>query len=276
MFAQCTAVPITSKKAQYCISEYVELNAANIPTGSIIEWNLGNSWDTSTANFSGSALNSGNLSASLRVTLTGGQVCNYLAFNVAHINDLPEIKYDVSRNLLCNGVDTITFWDKTAKSTNRTWIIGNTTYSNTTKVSTIKTPNAGNLSLTLIVDDSNGCRNVATFNNVLKVYENINLDITKSSNRNCYPVSTDLLANFTLGTQSIKTYDWEIPGAYTTSANSKDVKNALFANVGNFSPTLKIETNQGCSYSITKKSFITVGDSVDLALSSNKSQACLS
>lgn len=208
VWAKCPNVGITSSKASYCISDFIELSASGVPNGSTIAWDLGLGWDTATANYTGAAANTGKLSPKLQITLSNGTVCNYEETDLIDIFALPNVQFKQSRSLLCNGLDTVTLYDLTQASANRTWVINNTTFSNTPDTAIIPLRALGNQNITLIVDDSNGCRNSATSANAIRAYADIELDFDHSNTSNCYPISTNFTSSYNLRGQTIKRYTW--------------------------------------------------------------------
>jgi gliding motility-associated-like protein len=274
--AQCPNVQIESSEQSYCISDFIKLSASGIPTGSTIAWDLGFGWDTATANYSGAAAKSGQLSPKLQVTTSKGEVCNYEETNLLLVYGLPKVQFNVSRTLLCNGLDTVSLYDLTPGTANRTWIINNTTFSNTPDTAIIQLRTTGNQNITLIVDDTNGCRNSLTLNGIIKAYADIELDFEHSNKSHCYPITTNFTSSLSLKGQSIKSYKWTLPGSNTTSANTANVNSVNYANVGNFYAQLEVETYQNCTYRVRKNSFVRLGDKADLNVSVSKSTICLS
>lgn len=273
---QCPNVVVTSPNTEYCISDFIELRASNVPTSSIVEWNLGNGWDTTSDLHFGAAALPGALAVDLRLTLSDGTICPYSFTDVTTVHALPKADLNISRNLICSVSDTITLTDLTPTSVRRNWVVNNLTFENTERSKVLVISDPGNYTITLVAQDNNGCINSKTGGQSINAYSNIGLDYHKSNTDHCYPVTTDFTSTYTLGNQSIKSYSWKLPGSDNASPTSEDVKEVTYSSIGVFNTELTIVTDQGCTYTESKISDMRLGDTVKLGLSVDKTTACLS
>lgn len=274
--AQCPGSAISSMKTEYCINDFVELQANGVPSSAIIEWNIGNGWDTASAKYVFPAEVPGNVTIALRLTLGNGTICNYNEKDLVRVHDLPKADFEVSRNLICTLPDTIRITDKSPTSFKRNWVLNKTTIENTPKSIIQRINQTGNYNITLVVQDTNGCRNATTQNTVFKAYNDIDLFFTNTGNNHCTPVKTDFKSTFSMGTQTVKSYQWLLPGSDKSGSTTKDVSGVTYKTPGVYNAGLKLTTNQGCVYEKNRNSFIRVGDTAPLDVSVSASTACLS
>jgi hypothetical protein len=274
--AQCPVVSITSGKSEYCISDFVELNASNIPSTATVEWNLGSGWDTSSAQHWGAAAASGKLAVDLRLTLSNGQVCAYNQTDVALIHDLPIADFSISEHLFCNLNEEVILTDLTSTSVRRNWVVNNQTLENTPMVTTLPISDAGSYDITLVAQDAKGCRGSKTISGAIRAYPDIKLDFAKSNSSNCYPITTDYTSSFDLGSQTATQYEWSLPGSNTPMVTTEHAPGITYPNIGVYDTRIKVSTKEGCVYNYEKRRYITLGDTATLGVTTNKSKACLS
>ena len=191
VFAQCPGSAISSSKTDYCISDFVELTASSVPTSTTVEWDLGEGWDTAGPNYVVPAPAVGKLSIALRLTLSNGTVCDYKENDLVTIHDLPKPDFSLSRSLLCKIPDTLTITDKTPTSYKRNWVINSDILEGTPESFIHRISKTGNYNITLVAQDTNGCRNAVTRNTSIRAYEDIKLNFVNTSTKHCYPVTTD-------------------------------------------------------------------------------------
>ena len=276
LYAQCPSTVITANEASYCISEYIELEASNIPSGSSLRWDLGDGFVNGNKIFKGTATSPGILSVDLELTLPNGTVCTYSNNSATNVLALPTPQFSVSRNLLCEGVDTVLLSDETTNSHFRSWVINGATLASTPQQAIYNITKATTQHITLIVEDSNGCTNSLTKNNAIRAYNDLDLDFSLSNTDHCLPYSTNLASSFNLGNQKINSYTWSLPGSNKTSSTSKDVSDVSYLNAGSYSVDLTIQTSQGCTYTLKKKNLVRLGQTATLGIDIPKSELCLS
>ncbi len=273
---QCPNITISSSQNTYCLSDFVQLSASNVPAGATLEWNVGNGWNSGSSNYAVQPANAGSLNVDLRVTLSSGTICNYNASALATVNDIPAVDLKLSRTLVCEGLDTLTLTDLSPTSVNRTWVIGTSNYTDVTKTQIVSLKELGVHDVKLIVQDANGCRNSKTINNHVNVYEDIDLDFTKSNIGSCAPIVTNLTSFYNLGNQSISSVQWNLPGSNNINPTTNNVSGVTYNTFGRHRVTLTIETQSGCTYVHSKNNYISIGESANLAITASKSEVCLS
>ncbi|MGB0849903.1 MAG: hypothetical protein ACPGTP_01545, partial [Bacteroidia bacterium] len=274
--AQCPNTVLSATKSEYCISEFIELDASNTSNATTIEWNIGNGWDTAGSVYSTSPTDTGYIDVSLRITLSDGTICTIDSSHFIYVNPLPSPAYSVSKNKLCKGPESIELSDNTPNSAKRTWLVNQNRYVNTPETWALTINKLGGSHLTLIVEDSAGCRNSKVWNNAVLTYNDIELKFEKSSLNNCKPVITNLTSSYTPNGQTTTSYKWTIPGANKTSATTSNVSNLNYTTYGNFYVRLEVSTNRGCTYTVTKGGFVSVGDTAHIDATTSKTDICLS
>lgn len=274
--AQCPSTTISASQTQYCASDFVNLIILNTPASAVVSWNTGRGWDTTGTTHNASPITTGFMDVSARFSLADGTLCTVDSLGLIYINEIPTPNFSSSKTKLCKGSETIEFIDNTPNSKNRTWVIGGQRYNAPDKSRFITIDQTGFTDVTLVVEDSLGCRNTKTWNNALEMYDNIKLAVQKNNDDNCLPVRTNFSSSFTSTTQSIATYNWTLPGSNKLTANTKNVASVDYTTPGRYNVALTVNTNRGCAYSITKSSIMTVGEKATINTTISKSEICLS
>lgn len=256
--------------------DQAEIVATNAPSGSTFDWKTDTVWIKGTDKYKFSIANAGKTNVQLKLTLPDTKVCFFADSNLFFAKALPQPNFLVSRNLLCMGTDTVLLVNKTLNAQTKSWIVNGTTYNNTADSFILSLPYAGAQNITLVIDDSAGCRGVAEVKNAIVVYANPNLDFKSDQTSNCLPLNVNITSSFNLAGQTIKTLIWQLPGSNRDGATTADVNGAYYALAGGYNAQLSIETNQGCLYIKNHNGFVRLGDTVTLGVAVSKSLACLS
>lgn len=274
--AQCPSISFSSKSTQYCISDFIDIEAYGVPAGSTVAWDIGTGWDTAGTSYLVSPSSAGPLTVQLQISTPSGAICTYDSSAIVQVNPLPTPAYSVSTNKLCAGAENIIFTDETTHSAKRTWLVNGDRFLDVNVISSLPINKLGYSDITLIVEDSIGCRNVKTWNNAIIAYNDIELDIVKSNTDNCIPVSTNFTLTSTPIGQTITSYLWTLPGSDKSGATTATVSAANYTTIGNFNTRLEVSTNRGCTYTVTKNRLMTIGDTANIAVQASKSILCLS
>ena len=273
--AQCPAVNVTASDTFYCHSDSVRFAAAGIPAGSTIEWNMGSSWDTGTAIYSTISKDYGNINLRLRLSLSGGTVCNYSFNNITFVQAPLSPTFSASRLDLCYGPDTLILVDQTIGSSSRSWVIDGQTFTNTPRVTTVQVSNEGIHDISMIVDDPVGCRTLENFIDTLVVRRDINLSFSFADTSHCLPYTTSFAAQFDTGV-SVQSIQWYIQGTADSNSTLQNVNNVTYSNPGIYDVGLTVTRNNGCVYQVYNTDTISLGYSQNLALTTPKTSVCLS
>ncbi len=272
--AQCPNLVISASQVSYCHSDSVKLTASNVPGTATVEWNYGLGFDTGTSNYAFVSSVYNYINVNLRLTLSNGMVCNYSVDSITFIRPPLAPQFSASRVKLCTGPDTVVLTDLTPKSANRNWVINGQTFSNKPKTSVISVNSLGLIDISLVVDDSFGCRTVGNFYDTLVVYPDINLDFSNGNPNHCVPYSTSFTASYT--GNNINTLNWSFQGADNPSSSAAVVSAVNYRTAGTFDVTLTVTTNNGCVYTLLKEDYIELGQTQNLSISIPKTVGCLS
>lgn len=272
--AQCPNITVSTTKSTYCYNDSVSVTAVGLPMGSISEWDYGQGYDTLGSNFSYLTSIYGHQNLNLRLTLASGTVCNYTFDSIATVIAPLNPSFTSSRLKLCNGKDTIQLIDETIGSANRNWVVNAQTFNNTADTAIVYVNGLGNIDITLIVDDSFGCRSLKYFYDTLQVYADIQLDFSNSNSGHCVPYSTSFTPTFI--NANIQSINWSFQGADNPSSTSSFVSAVNYRNAGLFDVSITVTTTNGCEYTLVKEEYIQLGESQTLTLSSSKTLGCLS
>jgi gliding motility-associated-like protein len=275
MLAQCPKITFTTTKATYCQSDFMDFTALNVPTGSTLSWDIGSGWVAGSTNFLAGPIDSGYHNVILRVILANAVLCTYDSTRIVYINPLPNPSFVQAKNVLCDGPDEVELTDLTKNIKKRTWLINSDAHINVPPKAKIPFK-LGTSSITLLVEDSFGCRNSITRNYALTVLNDIDLDITKSDQNNCAPVTTNFDFTANLAGQVVTSYFWDLPGSNKTRETGSSVSGATYSSFGNFFVGLTVTTSNGCIYEKVNYAFMTVGDTAAINVTTSKTELCLS
>ena len=275
--AQCGGIDFVSSISTGCVPAMAKFTASGFPSGSTFSWDFGSGYTPTSAQDSikyNLFNNQGVYSIGLAVTLPGGMVCNVNKGNMITIGLQPVVSFAASRNKLCEGPDTVTFWDNTARSMSREWIIDGMIYSNGPKVLTHAFTTPGYKSVTLRVRDSLGCFGLVQLDSFIYVTNPANVDFAATQVTGCSPLSTQFSPNISnLNGNTVVWYDWTLPGSsvpVTTGPNPS----VTYSVPGSYDVTLKITTSAGCTYTLTKNNFIKVGYTVSPNFVADRVKIC--
>lgn len=272
--AQCPSVTVQASDSFYCHSDSVILTASGIPAGSTIEWNAGAGYDTAGSRYAFIASVFQNIDLDLRITLPSSIVCNYSWQDITFVQAPLDPQFDVSRTELCYGPDTILLIDNTVDAVQRSWVVNTQTYNNTPDTTIANIGSSGLVDITLIVDDSFGCRTVGYFYDTLRVFNDIGLDFTHGNQAHCVPYSTSFTSSFS--NVNVQSLNWTFQGADNPTSTSANVSAVNYRNAGLFDVTLEVTTSYGCTYTITKEDYIELGEDYSLNLTYTDTVVCLS
>lgn len=254
-------------KTSVCAPSILRFEVVNAPSGSVFLWDVGKGSmygaDTLYTFFDESAT----VNANVEVTLPDNSTCQLSVPGISEIHALPVPEFVSSRNILCDGPDTVQFVDLTPNVASRSWIVDGTNYNNASQVLSHKFVSPGLKSLSLVVTDSNGCNGVKDFNDTIMVYPLPKFDFKADVRKGCAPESVlfNLTKDPAIDTFS-KSYKWTFDGVANGTIQQRDSISLQYADAGDFAVTLEVAVGNGCEYTVTKNNFITLGDTAAIEL----------
>ncbi|MFY0673923.1 MAG: gliding motility-associated C-terminal domain-containing protein [Bacteroidia bacterium] len=264
--AQCNTIDFSASQTSGCAPLPVTFTASNVPSGSKLEWDLGGGFVNGTDTAFRFFTISGKKTIRLRITLSGqSSACTTITkTDIIDVLPKPDINLYISDTLLCAGSAQVRFIDSTLNVAKRTWIFdGNTETSTGTTIN--KFPAQGDMSVSLLVENSLGCQSVYRNSQAVRVYATREVEICA----NIIERDTATIANFrgNILTSSVKpdSFNWSFPNAITKRSTDNNPKNIVYTNpVGTNAVTMEVIFPGGCRYSDSKsdyiKPFITIND----------------
>jgi len=275
-FSQCSSLSIEVQKNSVCAPEIVRFNVVNAPNNVVCVWDIGKGNTTGIDTIYGYYTLPAVINAKVEIKYTNGDVCFLTKDSALIVNEKPKPVFNVSRNKLCFGPDTITITDLTPNIKFRSWVVDGTSYNNASEQLVHPFVTSGKKSISLITIDSNGCQGVEEYKNLVEVFPNLKFDFGASITNGCVPLQTDFTINKNPKTPFQKSYAWRFFKA-NNEYSSIDTPNTVnYSKAGNFDAVLIVQTSNGCKYEVYKSNYIKVGDTLDLALALNDTVYCIS
>lgn len=244
----------------------MQFKVKNAPSGSNYNWNFGSGIISGTDSFDRIYENSGWIDIEVEVILKGGKKCLVKKSKIAYIRPEPRPQLQVSRKVVCATPDTITLLDKTPNSKNRTWNIeGQVIYAKSRK-STYTLSSTGKKSVTLMVEDSFGCRGIKVFADAVEAYAFPTLSISSSDTFGCVPKQIGFSAGLGKYQNDIQDVHWTFTGAKTESSIDLAPSKIEYDSSGKFGVDLNITYKNGCKQLILKSNFIQLEDTPQIEL----------
>jgi gliding motility-associated-like protein len=180
-------------------------------------------------------------STSAVVIISKGPVAN---FTVDPANGCPPLLVDFTSISAAGDTDII----KTS------WDFRNGVYKEGTSVQ-FQYNTIGQYDVILKVTDKNGCYSQLESEKIIIVADKPIVDFAASDTFGCYPPLNVSFFNLSRGSSAL-TYEWDFGNGKTSAEFSNS---SVYDTIGTYSVSLKATDQSGCSDSLTKDSFITVG-----------------
>ncbi len=250
--AQTPVASFTADKTIGCAPLMVNFNSTS--SGAVsYQWTFGNSNSSTIPNPSTVFLSSGTYTVSLTVTSASG-VQNTASITVTVVND-PVADFTVSPNSACEDVNIISFTNTSSFSNTYTWDFGDG------GTSTLNNPthtylNPGNYNVKLIASNLYGCEDIIIKNAILTILAKPKASFNVSQTSSC-----DITTIFSFSATGAGTTSWNWnfgDGTFSTQQNPAH----QFTNPGTYSITLVVTNANGCSDTLVKPNYISIGNSL--------------
>lgn len=272
--AQCGKMELKQSETEVCLPSLVKFHLTQVPRGSKVEWTIDGKAVVSLDTFYHLFETQGSFDVTALVTLPGGSTCSISKADAVVSHKLPVPIFKVSRKLLCNGPDTVTFTDQTSNVFQRSWIIDGTNYNNGGKELVHSFSTSGQKPVDLIVLDSNGCRNVLRVDSVIEIYNKPLFQIEADIHDGCqgqqiqFEIPTASRAN---AKKYILSFEGATPSQVINTPNPK----ISYNQAGQFDVSAKVETHVGCTYNYIFPEYINLGKKVNLDILDVSTTGCL-
>jgi len=182
---QCKSIDLVSKDSGLCQPALFKWVVTNAPSGSIYTWDYGTGTQQGQDSFYAYIQPAGKLTVTVTIKLPNSTICKITKNNFVEVFPKPVPTYYASRIKLCDGPDSVTYFDISKNSVKRSWVIDGSNYNNVQKKHRHTFSSAGIKRLSLVVEDSNGCKAMKEFDTAAIIHKDIKLDIIASKTSGC-------------------------------------------------------------------------------------------
>ncbi|MFM9944161.1 MAG: gliding motility-associated C-terminal domain-containing protein [Bacteroidia bacterium] len=268
-FGQCGSIELVSNQNTLCQPALFKWVVKNAPAGSVYTWNYGSGAQAGQDTFYAFIQQPGKVFVTVQVKFPDNTVCNITKPNFVEVFPKPIPLFYASRKKLCDGADTVTYFDITPNSVKRSWVVDGTNYYNASKKQKHSYSSTGIKRLSLVVEDNNGCRAIKEFDTIAIIYKDVILDFTADKTSGCVVKAVEFKPNIDSNGLRLISYKWLFPGGQPLVQNKRNPDTVRYNVVGSFSPSLEVLAENGCIHSFTKQNFMAFGiiDSITLKIS---------
>ncbi len=273
--AQCGTIELISNQYSACQPAQFKWVLKNVPPGSIVSWDYGNGKQDGNDTFLAFVDKAGKISVNVKIALTGGSICEFTKTDFVEVYPTPVPAIYVSRKKLCNGADSVSYFDITPNAVKRTWSVDGSYFYNTQPKFnyTYKTP--GIKKVSLVIENNYGCIGIKEFDSATIIYPKPELDFTANILTGCVNKSVRFTPIINTYGVAVNSYIWTFPGGQPFK-QLKDIPDLVSYSVaGIFSPSLEINTANGCNFIFTKPDYQSYGTPVSLSLKISDTAVCL-
>ncbi len=259
----------------------LSVDFTNQSTGNIASyyWKLGNGNTSTQKSPQATYLKPGEYSVTLIVTGNTGQKDSITKHNLLSVFSNPEASFSVNEAKGCVPLSA-NFSDETkpgsAPISSFKWDFGDG------KISTQKNPfhtytQSGSYSVSLLVVDTNGCKDQAVKNDFIKVSQKPSVNFSTKDTAACNPpLDAKFKEKATSSTQGTLQYTWDF-GDGNTSNKPNPIH--TYNQKGSFDVELTVSDKNGCKRSLTKPDYVKTnkvlkGFKVNLGFSANQPEGC--
>ncbi len=236
------------------------VNFKDLSTGNPTSWR----WDLGNGNVSTQQgpntiyFNPGTYTVSLIVkTATGSDSVGKVQYIT--VNDAPTVDFSSSVTTGCFPLN-VQFTDKSTPGsgtiTSRVWDFGDGNTSTDPSPSHVYKV-AGTFTITLKVQNSNGCSKIASKPNLINIQGGVEADFTLNGITSCNPPAQANFTNTSTGAGIISN-EWSFGDGGTSTATNPPHN---YTAAGSYSVSLVVKTQLGCVDTMTKTNFVTLGAS---------------
>ncbi len=268
-YSQCSTLELTTNNTSLCQPALFKWVVKNAPAGSSYYWDFGSGGVQGQDTFYALLYTPGIISVSVQVQFPTGKVCTIRKKNFVEVFAKPVPAFYSSRQKLCHGADTVTYFDITPNSAKRSWVIDGTNHYSAPAKQIHSYASTGIKRLSLIVEDSNGCRAIKEFDTAAIIYKDVILDFSADKTSGCIIQSIKFKPIINKNGANLISYNWSFPGGFPIQQFKEDPDTIKYNFAGSFSPSLEVTTDKGCVHTITKQNFMAFGfiDSLSIKIS---------
>ena len=191
---QCTSITVVPDTNLSCAPGIFQLQALNIPSKSLIQWDVGNGWVAGVDSFKLIVPDPDTIDVKLKVVLPSGSVCTKVFKGLVSVIPKPNPNMSISLKKVCSVSDSVTLTDLTSNSVFRTWLVDGNLIPAYGKSVKARFTSDGKKNIVMMAEDQYGCRSVKTFADITEVIAAPSIGIKTFNTEACIeePVSVAL------------------------------------------------------------------------------------
>ncbi|MFT7590889.1 MAG: hypothetical protein ACI9UJ_000807, partial [bacterium] len=274
-FSQCSNLKLTVDKRIQCAPGIVNFKLIGAPQGSKYVWDFGTGFVANTDTVYEFFLTPQVVNVKVNITFPDGTTCSVAENNIAQILGKPNLSYDISRRVLCDGPDTVTLVNTTPNTKQISWVVDGTNYFNAGNTLIHQFKTIGSKNINLVVTDSFGCRDVKEFKDVVIVHPDVGLDFLSDNTSGCVTKYVQLAATIDSNGETITHTEWHLPGSDRAYASGLVPPTVRYVVPGGYDVSFTVKTKNQCTHSITKQNYLNFGDSIQVDLKIQDSILCM-
>jgi len=197
--------------------------------------------------------------------------------NYIRIYDKPNAQLSVTPSSSCDQNEVFQFSSSSTGITNYSWNFGQPS-SGAANTSTLPNPThvygaQGTFTVSLIVEDANGCSDTAVVNNLISIGAALTPTFTWNKSAGCEPLTVKFTPPSITGVTS---YSWNFGDPASGAANTSTAASPThtYNTAGTYSVSLFITTSSGCNGGVTLNNIITVDQPPVAAFNANPRTGC--
>lgn len=274
-YSQCTGVFIQIDDSMQCAPAVVGFQLINAPSNTSFYWDFGDGFVSNSDTVYEFFVDARIVDVAVKLVDTSGNQCIVEKKKAATILAKPTPSYQISRNKLCDGPDSVTLINTTADIASLSWIVDGTNYPNGGDTLIHYFKSSGTKDISMIVTDSFGCQSVEVFSDVAVVHPDIDVEFTANDTLGCITKEVQFSAIINAHGETITEYDWGFEGANLLGYSGETPPKLTYNYAGDFDTRLEVTTQNGCTHEIYKKDYLKFGDSIALGVKISKSVTCI-
>ncbi|MFT5513741.1 MAG: PKD repeat protein, partial [Bacteroidia bacterium] len=272
--AQCSSIAVEVDTNESCAPGIFEFVAKNAPSGSFFAWDFGKGSIPGNDTFKLIEPNARSISLTLYIALATGKQCTTVVKKIAEVYKRPTPSASINKKIFCSTSEEFEFTDLTSNSVFRIWTIEGINYGDTANIKKGNFSSDGKKNISLMVEDSHGCRGFKSYRDITEVVSAKDVKIKGVNNRGC--VNSDLSFSVESGFSptQIKSISWSFSGGLPVKSTEVSPRNIRYAKGGNYDVSVELTTKNGCTYSDLKKGIAQPKDSLILNVAISDSSIC--
>ncbi|MCB0733697.1 MAG: gliding motility-associated C-terminal domain-containing protein [Flavobacteriales bacterium] len=271
---QCTSITVVPDTNLSCAPGIFQLQALNIPSKSLIQWDVGNGWVAGVDSFKLIVPDPDTIDVKLKVVLPSGSVCTKVFKGLVSVIPKPNPNMSISLKKVCSVSDSVTLTDLTSNSVFRTWLVDGNLIPAYGKSVKARFTSDGKKNIVMMAEDQYGCRSVKTFADITEVIAAPSIGIKTFNTEACIEEPVSVALNSTLKPTQITGIKWTMPGASPDTSTNYSPGNFEYSKKGKYSVKLDVTTTEKCSYTVLSKDVIQVFEPLKLQVTVSDSLIC--